>query len=68
MTIYYAKQIENRNGQVIGFSEVIKDDKKTRAPKGTIRVNMNSIDFDTYCASPKQFYLSGNTLKKIERL
>ena len=67
MTIYYMKEIKSKSGQTIGFSKIEKDTKKTKAPKGTIKVDMNSINFDEYQRNPKRFYLSGMTLMRLEQ-
>lgn len=65
MTIYYMQEKLSHSGQILGFSSIIEDKRKTRVPKGAIKIDLNNINYDEYTKCPKNFYISGNTLMRV---
>lgn len=65
--MFYIQQLKNNKRQIIGYSNIKKCEKSKDIPKDGIKLNMNNSQYDEFIKNPKDFYLSGNTLVKLER-
>lgn len=69
MTKYYIEPTKNRDDEIIGFSTIKETKSRSKSfLDGKIEVDMNGIDYKDYDANPKDYYLSGNVLHKIDKV
>ena len=69
MTKYYIEPILNRDKDIVGVTEIKATNSRSKsALDGKTEIDMNGIDFSDYAKNPKDYYVSGNTLHKVDRV
>lgn len=64
---FYIEEVLNRENQMIGYTTVKSVKYKKDLPAKAILIDLGDIKYDDYLSNPKEYYVSGNTLKQIER-
>lgn len=64
---FYIEEVLNRDNQMIGCTTVKSVKYKKDLPKTAILIDLGDIEYNEYLSNPKNYYLSGMTLKQIER-
>ena len=69
MATYYIEPILTRDNEVVGFSEIKETSSRSKSIlAGKIKIDMNGIEYNDYIANVKDYYLSGSTLYKIDKI
>lgn len=64
---FYIEEVLNRENQTTGYTIVKSVKYKKDLPAKAILIDLGGSKYDDYLNSPKDYYVSGNILKQIER-
>lgn len=64
---FYIEEILNNENQMTGYTTVKFVKYKKDLPAKAILIDLGGIKYDDYLSNPKNYYVSGNALKQIER-